>query len=77
MSVESKRSSQGLGYNDAISQSSGSVFDRNAFQKFTNNQKNTYVQNSEYQKLIQFREDCLRLREQKEKKHIQKLLKNN
>lgn len=37
LSVESKRSSQiGFGFNDAVSQSSSSVFDRNAFQQFTN-----------------------------------------
>ena len=35
------------------------------------------MKNNEYQQMIQIREDWLIFREQKEKKAIQKLLKNN
>jgi hypothetical protein len=77
MSIESKKSSKNELTGDAVSQSSSSVFDRNAFQQFAINQKDKVMQNADYQKLIKFREDLLRMREHKEKKHIQKLLKNN
>jgi hypothetical protein len=35
------------------------------------------MKNNEYQKLIQFREECLVFRERKEKKHIYRLYRDN
>lgn len=49
---------------------SSSLFDRNLFQNYSRQKLATLMQNNEYQKLIQFREECLVFREDKEKRHI-------
>ena len=75
LSVESKPSVDApLNMNnlDVASQSSNSMFDRNAFQQFSQKKLNVIMQNSEYSKLIKFREEMLKFRERREKKIIKK-----
>lgn len=48
MSVESKKSSKNELTGDAVSQSSSSVFDRNAFQQFASSQRDKVMQNADY-----------------------------
>ena len=62
---------------DVASQSSNSMFDRNAFQQFSQKKLNVIMQNSEYSKLIKFREEMLKFRERREKKIIKKQLNQN
>jgi len=77
LSVESKRSSQNGFINDAASQSSNSLFDRNSFQHFTQKKLQNIMNNNEFSKLIKFREECLVFREKREKKLINKMFKAN
>ena len=80
LSVESKPSVDApLNMNnlDVASQSSNSMFDRNAFQQFSQKKLNVIMQNSEYSKLIKFREEMLKFRERREKKIIKKQLNQN
>ena len=75
LSVESKPSLDApLNMNnlDVASQSSSSMFDRNAFQQFSQKKLSVIMQNNEYSKLIKFREEMLKFRERREKKIIKK-----
>ena len=63
--------------NDGASQSSNSLFDRNAFQQYSQKKLKVIMQDSEHSKLIKFREDVLRYKEHKERKHIKKLFNEN
>lgn len=79
-SVESKISSthERPGANNAIdaaSQSSNSMFDRKAFQQYSNKKLNAIMQNSEHSKLIKFREEILKFKEKSERKRVRKLFK--
>ena len=62
---------------DGASQSSNSLFDRNAFQQYSQKKLKVIMQNSEQSKLIKFREEVLKFKEKKERKHIKKLFKQN
>ena len=80
LSVESKPSLDApLDRNnlDVASQSSSSMFDRNAFQQFSQKKLSVIMQNNEYSKLIKFREEMLKFRERREKKLIKKQLNQN
>ena len=65
----------GLNVNDGASQSSNSLFDRNAFQKYSERKLKVILQDSEQSKLIKFREDVLKYKEHKERKQIKKQFK--
>ena len=62
---------------DVASQSSSSMFDRNAFQQFSQKKLSVIMQNNEYSKLLKFREEMLKFRERREKKIIKKQLNQN
>ena len=62
---------------EVASQSSNSMFDRNAFQQFSQKKLNVIMQNNEYSKLLKFREEMLKFRERREKKIIKKQLNQN
>ena len=49
--------------NDGASQSSNSLFDRNAFQQYSQKKLNVIMQNSEHSKLIKFKEEVLKFKE--------------
>ena len=63
------------GINDGASQSSNSLFDRNAFQKYSERKLKVILQDSEHSKLIKFREDVLKYQENKERRQIKKQFK--
>ena len=67
----------GLQLNDGTSQSSNSLFDRNAFQQYSQKKLQHIMQDSEHSKLIKFREEYLKYKEKKERRHIKKLFKQN
>ena len=58
---------------DGASQSSNSLFDRNAFQQYSNKKLKAIMQTSEHSKLIKFREEVLKIKEKRERKIVKKL----
>ena len=48
---------------DGISQSSNSIFERNAFQQYSKNKLNNMLEDNEFRHLIKVREECLVFRE--------------
>ena len=75
LSVESKPSIDApmtMNNFEVASQSSSSMFDRNAFQQFSQKKLSVIMKNNEYSKLIKFREEMLKFRERREKKIIKK-----
>jgi hypothetical protein len=53
-------------HSDGISQSSNSIFERNAFQQYSQKKLNNILEDNEFKRLIKFREECLVFREERE-----------